>query len=121
MAEGSHMEVHSLSLSISAWNLFVLHILVVEASKTRVFSNQNTGPHLGSRYNLFTPPAANQGIQATSRAFAAIRSDGTVATWGDADAGGESGYVQEQRPGCGENGDVQTGGMKKRREELGVF
>jgi len=37
-----------------------------------------------------------------------------VATWGDADAGGESGYVQEQRPGCGENGDVQTGGMKKK-------
>ena len=37
-----------------------------------------------------------RGIQATSKAFAAIRRDGTVATWGDPDAGGESGYVQEQ-------------------------
>ena len=52
-----------------------------------------------------------RGIQATSKAFAAIRSDGTVATWGDADAGGESGYVQEQRPGV-----VKTGGMKKQKE-----
>ena len=37
-----------------------------------------------------------QQIQATSRAFAAIRSDGFVVTWGDADSGGDSSAVRGQ-------------------------
>ena len=35
-------------------------------------------------------------IAATERAFAAILSDGSVVTWGDADSGGDSTAVQDQ-------------------------
>lgn len=35
-------------------------------------------------------------IQAASLAFAAIRRDGSVVTWGTPDAGGDSRHVQEQ-------------------------
>ena len=35
-------------------------------------------------------------IQATSTAFAAIRGDGSVVTWGDVEAGGDSSSVQGQ-------------------------
>ena len=34
-------------------------------------------------------------VEATQRAFAAIRSDGSVVTWGDRDAGGHSNDVQK--------------------------
>ena len=37
-----------------------------------------------------------QYIQATSLAFAALRSNGTVVTWGTPHAGGDSGSVQDQ-------------------------
>jgi len=37
-----------------------------------------------------------QQVHATSGAFAAILSDGTVVTWGDPDCGGDSTAVQEQ-------------------------
>ena len=37
-----------------------------------------------------------QQIAATERAFAAILSDGSVVTWGDADSGGDSTAVQDQ-------------------------
>ena len=37
-----------------------------------------------------------QQIQATRGAFAAILTDGSVATWGDAGAGGDSSAVQHQ-------------------------
>ena len=33
-------------------------------------------------------------IQATSKAFAALRGDGSVVTWGDSDTGGDSTAVQ---------------------------
>ena len=35
-------------------------------------------------------------IQASSLAFAAVRSDGTVVTWGTPHAGGDSSSVQDQ-------------------------
>ena len=37
-----------------------------------------------------------QEIQASGHAFAAVLSDGSVVTWGDADFGGDSSQVQEQ-------------------------
>lgn len=37
-----------------------------------------------------------QHIAASNGAFAALRSDGSVVTWGDADYGGDSGDVQDQ-------------------------
>lgn len=37
-----------------------------------------------------------QQIQASGHAFAAVLSDGSVVTWGDADFGGDSSQVQEQ-------------------------
>ena len=35
-------------------------------------------------------------IQAASLAFAALKSDGSVVTWGTSDAGGDSSCVQDQ-------------------------
>ena len=35
-------------------------------------------------------------IQATKAAFAALRTDGSVVTWGDASSGGESSAVQDR-------------------------
>ena len=37
-----------------------------------------------------------QEIQACWRAFAAIKADGSVVTWGEASSGGDSSHVQEQ-------------------------
>lgn len=37
-------------------------------------------------------------ISASSCAFAAVRADGRVVTWGDAGNGGDSGQVQDSRP-----------------------
>ena len=59
--------------------------------------------HFTQRHAAFTRPGAGvqahlhsvQHIQSTTRAFAAIRSDGQVVAWGDPAAGGDCSKVQE--------------------------
>lgn len=51
--------------------------------------------YLGGRLTSILPRRVVR-VAATDSAFAAVRSDGTVITWGDAGAGGNSYKVQEQ-------------------------
>lgn len=51
--------------------------------------------YLGGRLTSILPRRVVH-VAATDSAFAAVRSDGTVTTWGDAGAGGNSYKVQEQ-------------------------
>ena len=60
--------------------------------------------HFTQRHAAFTRPGAGvqahlhsvQHIQSTTRAFAAIRSDGQVVAWGHAEYGGDASGVQNQ-------------------------
>ena len=52
------------------------------------------GANISPVQHLLTRDAGVRNISATGRAFAAIRSDGRVVTWGDARSGGDSKAVQ---------------------------